>query len=481
MRLKNRLERLAQGEPLTSSMENGQLEFVDIDQGMYNISQSMMRISKENTTLNDAVEKKVRDIRNSRVRLGNELEFMYSLALLPMEMKGEEETGRILNKLNGILTQTIKYHISMVFLKEGNYYKYHSSRVKDMQIISTKLHEECRNYLIPVEIVNPNGKILFSPSTTVKPHFNKILDKLNLAGLYAQLPIPNIGLLVVGYIDQQGSFTKEELRRLQIVTNIIAFSIENLEAISVLKRSIKFRTTELETTNQLLMDTLQDKDNMIKLVSHDLKAPLRNVSGLVDSIYRKYSDSLDEDFLNRLERIKNNVQKEMQMIEEILTSFETLEKGDTVENLNVYAILESIQRDLQYDLGRKNIRFDLDKNLPKINSNPYIVEHVFLNLIDNAIKNFQDGDENSWIKISAFKSNSDVTFTVEDNGLGIPEDKQDEVFKAYTRGSEQYERDTSGFGLGLALTKSLVEKVGGKIEFESKVGKGTKFFITFKK
>ncbi len=218
---------------------------------------------------------------------------------------------------------------------------------------------------------------------------------------------------------------------------------------------------------------------MVKLVSHDLNAPLRNVIGLVESIQRKHKSGMDKDLSDRLMRIKKNMEKELNMIDEILTSFKSEESLDLSQNIDTKKLIESILDELTYELNRKNVKVYLDEHLPIFISNQAIMKHIFLNLIDNACKYIPFKNVGNEIKVSFSEDDGFSVFQVSDNGLGIPREKQDYIFDSYQKASTSPD-DSAGKGLGLALVKNMVGKIQGDISFTSKENSGTTFYLRFR-
>jgi len=264
-----------------------------------------------------------------------------------------------------------------------------------------------------------------------------------------------------------------------LLSNTVALHIENINNLANLERNVKKRTSELETTNKLLSDSIEEKDTVLKLVSHDLNAPLRNVIGLVESIQRKYKNQMDSGLEDRLGRIRKNVEKELNMIDEILTNFNSTENVDINQSIDMNNLLESILDELNYELTRKNVKIELDDKLPVCISNQAIMKHIFLNLIDNACKYLPSKRQGNRIKITHNYDKDYSIFQVIDNGIGIPDEKQEYVFDSYQRANTSPD-ESGGKGLGLALVKNMVGKIKGEISFNSKEGQGTTFFIRFK-
>jgi two-component system phosphate regulon sensor histidine kinase PhoR len=118
------------------------------------------------------------------------------------------------------------------------------------------------------------------------------------------------------------------------------------------------------------------------------------------------------------------------------------------------------------------IKFDFDKNLPEILTDPNQIKVAIENLLDNAIRYIGRKGE---VKIDLEKREKEILFEIKDNGLGIPYEDQKYIFQKFFRSKS---KESGGTGLGLFITKSIIEKLGGKIWFESKEGEGTKFYFT---
>lgn len=478
-RLINKMGLLAGGQTNIVGEDTSVSELQTMNTYLEKIDYYIMLLKARSSKLEEDKQKKIKEAQRIKESLTNELDNIYSLALLPLELKEESSTDTIFYRLNKILTSQFRYDISFVFLKKGDVYRYHSSEVKGLKILNEKMQAGLAEYQFVPEAVNGNNDQQFNPYVTDKPPFFKLLNTLNISGTFAHLPIPHIGMLIVGYLDKKSKIKKEEIRRLLMITHIIAFSVENLEAINILKRSLKIRTSELESSHQVLVESLQEKDSMIKLISHDLKAPLRNASGLVDSIKRKFGDKINNDIRERLDRIKSNMDKEMKMVENILGTFKSKEQKERMEKIDLNEIVQRVCEELQYEINQNNITVEVQRNLPVFYSNKHIIEHIILNLIDNACKSFDDHRAENQIRISAAETNHEVIIKISDNGRGIPKDKQEEIFMPFTQISTSQKQ--KGVGLGLTLIRNFMDKLNGQIELQSEVGVGTTFILNFRK
>lgn len=256
--------------------------------------------------------------------------------------------------------------------------------------------------------------------------------------------------------------------------------IKHDDGLLKLKSRLVNRKRELKSINNILSTTIKSQRNFIKVISHDLKAPLRNVSGLVDSIYRKYPDSLNQDVSNRLSRIKKNVDKERKIISEILRNITNQKKILAYEKVNLNELVLSIIEDLGFEIQDKNIDIKIKKKLPQVYSNRIILKHVFQNLLDNACKYFLK-DGNNHIEITYIDNGSDYVFSVRDTGPGISKEIQKKLFHSYDYTQFTNVSDEMDSGLGLELVSTFIEIINGKIWLESKLGEGSTFFISLNK
>ena len=252
------------------------------------------------------------------------------------------------------------------------------------------------------------------------------------------------------------------------------------DGILQLKSRLINRKRELKSINNILAATIKSQRNFIKVISHNLKAPLRNVSGLVDSIYRKYPDTLNPDVANRLSRIKKNVDKERKIISDIFINITNQKKILVYEKIDLNEIVSSIIEDLDFEIQDKNIDVNIKNKLPIVYTNRIILKHIFQNLLDNACKYFQK-DGNNHIEITYIDNDSDHVFSVRDTGPGISKEIQKTLFHSYDYSQSANISDDMDSGLGLELVSTFIDIINGKIWLESEIGAGSTFFISLSK
>jgi len=414
--------------------------------------------------------------------LDKELEAMSNLVIYMLELRKEKTKEGIFDNLVKEITGSLGYSVSFLFKYENTKLIFDNSSLKGLTVLDEKIKLDLKNYVIADQNYIVRKMQSHYPLIREELPFNDIMIKYNLIGKFALIPVNTAfhfyGMVIIGNLGEKKTIEHKDLEKLMLLANTVALHLENIDNVQNLERSVKQRTGELEITNKLLSDSIVEKDIMLKLVSHDLNAPLRNVIGLVESIERKFKDDIDEDLSNRLLRIRKNVEKELNMIEEILTNFRSSENVGLKEKVDTGILISSILDELAYELKRKNVKVVIDKNMPVLLSNQAILKHIFLNLIDNACKYMPLKKRSNKIQVSFNIEEEYLIFQVTDNGPGIPKEKQEFVFDSYQRADNSPDQ-SGGKGLGLALVKNMVGKLGGEIFLNSKIGKGTTFFIKF--
>ena len=226
---------------------------------------------------------------------------------------------------------------------------------------------------------------------------------------------------------------------------------------------------------------LNIKNNQLKefagTVSHDMKMPLANMIITSDLLKAKYGSLLDETGKNYLTYLKQSSFRLSNYITDILNHYESDTLLNThTENFDTQDVLEQI-------IDLLNIKFDCEINLPEDNLIVYCnrgaFQQIFFNLIGNSLK--YNNQEKIIIDITGREENGYYHFSVSDNGIGIPENKQEAIFDLFTIVEEADRSGNRGNGIGLSTVKKLVANLGGEISVESEVNKGTIFNFSIKR
>jgi PAS domain S-box-containing protein len=223
-----------------------------------------------------------------------------------------------------------------------------------------------------------------------------------------------------------------------------------------IEEELKIRNTEL--------------DNFVYKVSHDLRAPLSSILGLVH--LAKLPGNTDNP-MDYIEIIGNKVMHLDHFIGDVLSHSKNLKMDVTTSEVDLHKIINQTFADLNYLQGVEFVRHYVTVEGARFFSDPWRTSEIFRNLISNAIKYRRTDIPQSEINIQVRVSQLAAEISFTDNGIGISEDKLLKIFDMFYRATEQ----SDGSGIGLYIVKNAVEKLGGKISVASQVNQGTRFNI----
>jgi signal transduction histidine kinase len=244
-----------------------------------------------------------------------------------------------------------------------------------------------------------------------------------------------------------------------------------------LAMKVEARTHQLEASNQRLAGEIAEKEDFIRAVSHDLNAPLRNIGGMVAMLLLKHKDTLAPEILQRLDRVKKNVDVGSDLISELLELSRIKTRRQKMEIVETERMVWELRGLFENDLRTKHIELVVDTVMPNLFSEKARMRQIFQNLIDNAIKYMGERPVRE-IHVGCTVNQAEAEFYVRDTGTGIPAEDLDKVFFVFRRGRSEQTQKTAGKGVGLASVKSIVENYHGKIWVTSQVNEGTTFHFT---
>jgi signal transduction histidine kinase len=244
-----------------------------------------------------------------------------------------------------------------------------------------------------------------------------------------------------------------------------------------LEQRIDQRTAQWVVANKRLSAEIAEKEDFLRAVSHDLNAPLRNISGMATMLMMKYRGQFDEDVIHRLERIQKNVEVETGLIAELLELSRIKTRRQKIEPVEIQGLVQDVGDIFENDLKDKQIELIIDGRLPVLNCERSRLRQVFQNLIDNAIKYMGEGEIRE-IHVGCEMRQSEAEFYVRDTGMGIDPEDADKIFYVFRRGKQAASRQISGKGVGLASVKSIIETYSGTIWVQSIPGQGSTFRFT---
>jgi len=247
--------------------------------------------------------------------------------------------------------------------------------------------------------------------------------------------------------------------------------VEKLIAIESDIRELKKAEKELKRLNAT-------KDKFFSIIAHDLKNPFSSLLGVADLLVRKYDQYDKEKTLTFIRNIKQAAKQGYDLLINLLewSRAQTGRMKFEMQELNLNELVKSNIDLLFAQAQNKNIQIinDVDPE-SNIYADKNTVLTVLRNLLSNAIKYTHNGGK---IHINSDINNEYVKVTVADDGIGIPKEKQDKLFRIDENYSQKGTNDESGTGLGLILCKEFIEKNEGEIYLESEEGQGSKFIFT---
>jgi signal transduction histidine kinase len=322
---------------------------------------------------------------------------------------------------------------------------------------------------------------------------------LDDSGLVPQLKLSNnvflyaVGIeatmLLISILNHVNNSKKDkEKTDAQLIESLEAQRIMMCEHNNLLEKQVNERTRALtETLSKLeqkeeelnlYADRLKKSNNELmdfaSIISHDLKAPLRNTTSFLQLLLRRNKDKFDATDNEYVDFIVKSSAQSVRLVDDLL-NYSKLDKniGES-ENIDFKEIVSNYCLTLKTLMESRNATIVLE-TIPDIQAHRSLIVMLMQNLITNGIK--YNGTKDPQIKIGHFKNikNEDV-FYVQDNGIGIAQKYQDEVFKMFRR---LHTKDTyEGTGIGLAFVKRIIDHYKGRIWFESTEGAGTTFFFT---
>ena len=224
----------------------------------------------------------------------------------------------------------------------------------------------------------------------------------------------------------------------------------------------------------------KEKTEFVSLASHQLRTPLSAVNWYAEMLLSGDAGKLNKSQKEYIQEVYNGNQRMVALVNHLL-NVSRLELGTfsvSPESIDIIKAAEDAVSEQKQSLKQKKIK--LVKEFPeksfKMSADDKLLHMIFQNLLSNAVKYTDEGGK---IIFRIKKNTRGIFFEFEDNGWGIPESQQDQIFKKLFRADNVKEQDTEGTGLGLYIVKSIVESTGGKISFKSKEGEGTTFTVRF--
>jgi signal transduction histidine kinase len=285
-----------------------------------------------------------------------------------------------------------------------------------------------------------------------------------------------LGALIFGAV-RSDAFPPPDIHMARQVASFLALAIERQrqrESADVLMKRLEAKRVSLEETIERLEQVNLELDTFIYSASHDIRAPLLSISGLVELALSSEENGENVDLPNILMRIKRNVRRLDQLVTDVLQVNRARRMERVIEGTNLEVLLQEVIESVRDMSGREEIDIDVSCNVaPDLPLEQRRLRQVFANLISNAIKYADVTSQDAWIRIKAWQDDSLLRVTVTDNGIGVASDQVEQIFELFYRGTSQ----SFGSGLGLYLVRRHCEAMGGEVSLVSNEY-GSEFKVT---
>jgi len=312
----------------------------------------------------------------------------------------------------------------------------------------------------------------------------------------SELAVPmSVGGTVIGVIDSEhpdrGFYTEQDQQILSAIASIGATKIAQTLAVEALhvERSqladrIQESTADLVTANRLLTQANKTKDEFLASMSHELRTPLNTVLGMSEALTEGVFGLLSDEQVESVSLIHESGTHLLGLINNILDLIQ-LEAGQVQLDLQLCSVHEtcaSAVRMIQKKAENKRLKVDFrdDSAAAIAVLDSRRVKQAVINLLDNAVKFTPEGGSiGLCISLTRENNNELINFEVWDSGIGIPKTEINNLFVLFQQIDSGLSRAHEGTGLGLMITKHLVELHGGTVRLESDEGRGTRVSLKF--
>jgi len=366
---------------------------------------------------------------------------------------------------------------------------YRRKHLKKEKAHLTKLLEKSEESRIKIE----------AEKNTITSIFNNFTDGIIIIDERDKITLVNPEAIKILELDTEKLLGKSfqfmtDFKKAKPITSILETGLKNirrkeikLEKNFIIELSVIPLDLGRNTINHLLIihDVSKEKmvENMktefVSLVAHQIRTPLSMMKWSMSMLKKGDFGKITKKQDDIIEHIYQGNEKLIYLVNDLL-DMSHIEEGRYLFKTDFIDLRETItlaMYNYKDRLKEKNIKviFEKPDNFPQILADPEKIKLAIQNLIDNAVKY---SPKKSKIIISLENDEQNVKFKIQDSGIGIPENQQQKIFTEFFRGSNTIKENSSGSGLGLFLTKNIIEAHGGKIGFESEENKGSSFYFT---
>jgi signal transduction histidine kinase len=272
-----------------------------------------------------------------------------------------------------------------------------------------------------------------------------------------------------GHLDRKiGTDARDEIGELSRAFDRMGMELKQTTvSIDELEQRIHERTAQLEAANREL-------EAFSYSVSHDLRAPLRAIDGYTRILLEDYQPMLDDEGKRICAVISEGAHKMSDLIDDLLTFSRLGRAALNPSDIDMEAMARSVFQELTTAQSRKRIDFQVE-TLPPVPGDPALLRQVWVNLLSNSIK-FSQKKKRAVIRVRGERSDNEIRYTVQDNGVGFDMQYVDKLFGVFQRLHSV--KDFEGNGVGLALVQRVIHRHGGRVWAEGEIDKGATFYFT---
>ena len=279
--------------------------------------------------------------------------------------------------------------------------------------------------------------------------------------------------------DEDDSALEELARQNRDLVQVLGELEEKREQLESLNRKLEESNRELNQANAQLRELSAMKEEFLALTTHDLRSPLTVISGVINFFTSGRLGDLTPEQRNMVSMMERNTQNLIELVNDLLDASK-LESGTMrldLATIELRGLVDELREQMQPLAAEKEITLeeDVPAALPPLRADRAKLRRVLVNLISNALKFTPRGGR---VRVTAAPEAGAVRVSVTDTGVGIAPDDLRDIFDKYAQARSRATRSEKGTGLGLYITRQLVELHGGRIEVHSEVGKGSTFSFT---